>query len=135
MLLKWEPIYSVNVKEIDEQHKKMFDIINRIYSLTEKSIKEDESLKVIEELIDYGNYHLDTEEKYFKKFDYPDTDSHIAQHDNYKKRVLEMKNKLEKSSDKEFYIELSNFLRDWWLGHIQNVDHKYSDFFNQKGLY
>jgi hemerythrin len=135
MLLKWESIYSVNVKELDEQHKKMFEIINRVYGLTEKSLEDQESLEIIKELKDYGNNHLDTEEKYFKKFNYPEMDSHIAQHNDYKKRILEMENSLKDLEGKEAYKELSDFLQDWWLGHIQNVDQEYSDFFNQNGLY
>jgi hemerythrin len=135
MLLKWESIYSVNVKELDEQHKKMFEIINRVYGLTEKSLGDQESSEIIKELKEYGNNHLDTEEKYFKKFNYPEMDSHIAQHNDYKKRILEMENSLKDLEGKEAYKELSNFLQDWWLGHIQNVDQEYSDFFNQNGLY
>lgn len=135
MLLKWEPIYSVNVVEIDDQHKKMFNIINRVHSLTEKNIKKEEALKIIRELNDYANYHLETEEKYFKKFNYPEADFHNAQHNNYRKKVLEIKNSIKKSGGKESYRELSGFLKDWWLGHIQDADQKYSDFFNQNGLF
>ncbi len=32
MIFKWQPIYSVNVKEIDDQHKKMFNILNQLFS-------------------------------------------------------------------------------------------------------
>lgn len=135
MLLKWNQIYSVNVGEIDEQHKKMFDIINRVYDLAEKNIKKNEALEVIKELKDYGSYHLEIEEKYFKKFNYPEADSHIAQHDGYRKKILEIEAKAKELDNKEFYLEISDFLRKWWLGHIQNVDQKYSDFFNLNGLY
>jgi hemerythrin len=135
MLLKWEPIYSVNVEELDEQHKKMFEIINRVYGLAEKSLENKKSLEIIEELKEYGNHHLSTEEEYFKKFNYPEANSHIAQHNDYKKRILEMEKSQKDLEGKRAYKELSEFLRDWWLGHIQNMDQEYSGFFNQNGLY
>jgi hemerythrin-like metal-binding protein len=135
MLLKWDPIYSVNVEELDEQHKKMFEIINRVYGLSENNLESQKSLEIINELKEYGNYHLGTEEKYFKKFNYPEADSHIAQHNEYKKVISAMENNLQGSGGKKAYEELKDFLQDWWLGHIQNVDQQYSDFFNQNGLY
>jgi hemerythrin-like metal-binding protein len=135
MLLKWESIYSVNVEELDEQHKKMFEIINRVFGLGEDSMKSKKSLEIIKELKEYGNYHLGTEEKYFKKFNYPETDSHVAQHDDYRKRILKMENNLQGQGGKKAFQEIKDFLMDWWLGHIQNVDQQYSEFFNQNGLY
>jgi hemerythrin len=135
MLLKWESIYSVNVEELDEQHKKMFEIINRVFGLGEDSIKSKKSLEIIKELKEYGDYHLSTEEKYFKKFNYPEADSHVAQHDNYRKIILEIEKNLQGPGVKKAFKELKDFLRDWWLGHIQGADQEYSEFFNKNGLY
>ena len=56
MLLKWEPIYSVNVKELDNQHKKIFTIINNVLEI-KKDYSKNKAVKAIKELKDYGNYH------------------------------------------------------------------------------
>lgn len=134
MFFKWQPIYSVNVKEIDEQHKKIFKIINRVQEIKKDFSKEDK-MKVISELKEYGEYHLNTEEKFFKKFDYPDKDFHVTQHNEYRKKIKEFEEMCAKSDEPKKIGELSNFLKDWWLNHIQNTDQQYSDYFNQKGLY
>lgn len=132
MFLEWEKIYSVNVEELDNQHKNIFDIINLIYELKNEGIDKKKSKEIIANLKDYGNFHLATEEKYFKEFNYPEASTHIAQHDSYRDKILEIENK--NLEDKEFFKELSNFLRIWWINHIQSVDQEYSNFFNQKGL-
>lgn len=132
MFLEWEKIYSVNVEELDNQHKKIFDIINLIYELKNEGISLDKSKEIINDLKNYGNFHLATEEKYFKDFNYPEADAHIIQHDNYREKILEIENK--NLENKEFFKELSTFLRIWWLNHIQSVDQEYSEFFNEKGF-
>ncbi len=134
MILKWESIYSVNVKEIDNQHKKLFSIINHLFEI-KKDFSKKNAIKVIKELKDYGIYHLNTEEKYFKKFNYQDKKLHILQHDMYKEKIIEFEEKINKSKEITVFKELTEFLRNWWLNHIQNSDQQYSKFFNQKGLF
>lgn len=133
MYLKWNSIYSVNVKEIDEQHKKVFSIINEIRELKDNYSKEKVGT-LLQELKDYGIYHFGTEESYFEKFNFPDKDFHIHQHDVYKQKIEEFE-KLLNDNDGEAVEEVTTFLRDWWLNHIQKIDHGYSDLFNQNGVF
>jgi hemerythrin-like metal-binding protein len=133
MFLKWSDIYSVNVKEIDNQHQRMFSIINGLYEIKD-DISEADLIKLIKELKDYGIYHLGTEEKYFEKFNYPDKEQHALFHEKYKKKIEEFEEKIIRLKEIVVIEELKKFLKDWWLNHIQNEDQKYSDFFNQNGL-
>lgn len=133
MYLKWDSIYSVNVKEIDEQHKKVFLIINEIRELKDNYSKEKIGV-LLQELKDYGVYHFETEESYFEKFNFPDKDFHIQQHSAYRKKIEEFEELLE-NNDGEAVEEVTIFLRDWWLNHIQKIDHGYSDLFNQNGVF
>lgn len=135
MLLNWTPIYSVNVKELDDQHKVIFDVVNKVHSIPEKKLNKDEAMKIIEDLIKYGNIHLATEEKYFEEFNYPDAKLHISEHRKYIKQMLDFKEEIEVLANDDLYDKVSMFLRDWWINHIQHVDQNYSVFFNQHGLY
>ena len=45
MILKWKDIYSVNIKEIDEQHKKLFSLANNVLKIKEEVKKEVEEKK------------------------------------------------------------------------------------------
>lgn len=133
MFLKWQPIYSVNVKEIDEQHKKMFSLINKVFEVKQDYSKE-LIASIVKELKDYGTFHLDVEEKYFTQFDYPDKEAHVLQHNKYKEKIIDFEKGINLASDQVLVKEMANFLKDWWLGHIQFTDQKYSDFFNIHGL-
>lgn len=133
MFLTWQSIYSVNVKELDEQHQKIFTLINNLFEVRQNCAPEKIAL-IIKELKDYGSYHLSTEEKYFEQFNYPDRELHTIQHDNYRKRVIEFESKISPYCDINNIKELVGFLKNWWLNHIQNTDQQYSTFFNSKGL-
>ena len=67
-LLTWQNDYSVGVKELDQQHRKMFDLINQFYDSMIEARNKDNVKKTLKELVEYSHSHLATEEKYFKKF-------------------------------------------------------------------
>ncbi|HTX86578.1 MAG TPA: hemerythrin domain-containing protein, partial [Candidatus Nanoarchaeia archaeon] len=76
--IKWEDKFSVGVKELDEQHKKIIEIINRLTAMDSAAdFSGEEILKILRELNDYAHYHFTNEEIYFREFDYPKAESHI----------------------------------------------------------
>ena len=135
MFLNWNTIYSVNIKEFDSQHKKLFEIINNIYRLKQDPEKVG-LIKAVNELEEYANYHLKREEEVFEEYNYPEKENHLIFHEKYREKISEFKEKIENEDDLDKLIkELSLFLKDWWIKHIQNIDHQYTDFLNKKGLY
>jgi len=61
--LEWTPELGVGIVEIDEQHKRLFELINLslecFYSPSFVCIKD-----VVNQLIDYTTYHFTTEDSY-----------------------------------------------------------------------
>jgi len=84
MKYTWDPEYSVEVKEIDKQHKKIFEILERLHVAIRDERTDEFITDIIEQLVSYSIYHFKTEEKYFDKFDYKYTKQHKAQHKGYK---------------------------------------------------
>ncbi len=136
MLIKWNEINSVNVKEIDAQHQTLVEIINEFFAIEEQE-KEQLAL-ILNKLIDYADIHLGLEEKYFAELAYDKADEHTELHNVYRKRIKGLQESLQDATSEErkkIIDELSNFLRDWWINHINNVDHQYSEWFNKRGIY
>lgn len=120
----WDPKYSVNIKSIDTQHQRFFEICNEINYLISQHKADEKSVgKVVDELFDYAKTHLTYEEKYFKELNYPGTSTHIVQHDLFRKKISEYKHSLENAN------AIADFARDWLSDHILAVDHQYSQFF------
>lgn len=130
-LLKWDNKYSVGVSIFDEQHKKMFAIINRFYDGMKVGQSKRNNEDILKELVGYAEYHLKNEEDYFEKYDYPDKDGHKKIHDSYRNKINDF---LSEENDDLISFSIIDFLEDWWLGHISQKDKEYTEFFNKKGL-
>ncbi len=132
-LMTWDPKFSVNIREIDNQHKKLFELINNLHD-SMKTGKGKEALgKILSELADYTVNHFSAEEKLFQTYGYPEQAQHKKMHTDLTKQVMDLKGKLDKG-DVIITIEVMNFLKDWLNNHILVSDKKYSAFLNGKGV-
>jgi len=136
MRLEWKEVYSVGVKEIDGQHQKIFTLLNKLNDAFATKNQGNDYEAIIMEMIDYADYHFSTEEKYFDKFQYPERDTHKSQHDEYKNKVFDFHRRLiEKGDADNLLLDLLNFVEDWWIYHINEIDKKYTKYFNDHDLY
>jgi len=132
-LLNWNQGYSVNISQIDSQHKKLVDIINDLHD-SMKAGKSKEILgKILDELINYTANHFKTEEELFDRYGYPDKNTHKRQHSDLVDQVLKFKSNYE-SGKSVLSIDLMNFLKDWLVQHMTGSDKKYSSYLNGKGV-
>ncbi|MEZ0329198.1 MAG: bacteriohemerythrin [Dissulfuribacterales bacterium] len=131
--MPWSPNLSVGIPSIDEQHKKLVAMVNTIYAGIKQGIGKDAAAKVLNELAEYTVFHFKTEEDYFDKHGYPDTDAHKAIHADLVQKVLAFKEKFEKGYA-TVDLELLNFLKNWLQNHICITDKKYGPFLAEKGV-
>ncbi|MFC1789642.1 bacteriohemerythrin [Patescibacteria group bacterium] len=133
MPIPWSQDLSVNIKEIDEQHKHFLGLLNKTYDVFYK-LKKEEVPQLVKELHDYTQTHFETEEKYFDKFNYEFTNDHKKEHRELEAKVEEFNRKI-KSEGVEAIGELVEFLEDWLVEHMANHDKKYTKCFNEHGLF
>ena len=88
---------------------------------------------IITELTSYTVEHFQTEENYFDKYGYPETENHKKQHADFIAKVTEFKESFD-SGQLAMSVGVLNFLTDWLRNHIKGSDKKYTAFFNEKGL-
>jgi hemerythrin-like metal-binding protein len=132
--LVWKDEYSVNVKEIDEQHKGLFTIINSLIKENDSlSASEDHVKEIIGEIVAYKTNHFCTEENYFKKFNFEGAEEHITAHKTFETKVGEIQ-KQHEGDVMGFSYALVDFLEDWLVGHLMHMDKKYTQCFNANGL-
>lgn len=133
-MLAWNDNYSVNVLELDKHHQRIMQMINSLNEAIIHNHSDDIIEQVLDNLVDYAVYHFGAEEDYFEKFNYPKTDEHVAEHESFIKKISGLK--IDYLNHKKIdAIELLNFLQNWFLHHIQELDHEYSKFLNKNGLF
>lgn len=124
-MLEWKEEYSIGVQLIDEQHKRLFEIGNRIYQLLENYLLEDKYDKIVvilEELKQYTKYHFQSEEQYMLQIKYPKYFSQKVDHDDFIAKIEEA-NLEDIDTDQEKYIrDLLLFVFNWILEHILQKD-------------
>lgn len=131
--MEWKEIYSVNVKEIDGQHKKLIGMINELHDAMKAGKGHGVISVILKEMIDYATTHFGTEEKYMSMFNFPGYAQHKAEHDAFAIKVLDFQQKYNRGS-LALTFEVMDFLENWLVTHIQGTDRKYGPFFNMKGL-
>ncbi len=131
--IEWAEEYSVNVKEIDDQHKGLFQIINNLNDAVSEGKAPGVIDATIHKMIEYANVHFATEEKYMTKYHYPGYQEHKAEHDQFNLKSLEMNGRL-KAGVYVMSTEILRFLKDWLTNHILVTDKKYGPCFNENGL-
>lgn len=124
-MIKWKDDYSLGIKEIDEQHQKLFEIADRAYQILKDDFsidKFDQVIAILEELKEYAVYHFQTEEAYMQKIGYRKFLSHKVVHDDFIKKVQETDlNKVDENPDK-YLLEVLDFIMNWIDDHILGVD-------------
>lgn len=124
----WKNEYETGLDFIDEQHKKIFEIGNKVYELIKNEFitdKFDKILDIIVELKNYAALHFEAEEKYMIEIGYKKFLSHKVQHDDFINRFSNIDfRSIDKSQDK-YMVELMSFIYEWIDGHILGMDMQY----------
>ncbi|MFA6400257.1 MAG: bacteriohemerythrin [Salinivirgaceae bacterium] len=133
VLINWSDNYSVGYAEIDEQHKKLVEMINTLYF----SFTQGDADKIIEpilnEMIQYTDYHFKIEEEYFEKYNYPGKQEHKIEHQHFVEKISTFHNDYKSGSITVSY-EIMDFLKDWLISHIKTSDKKYSNYFKNQNM-
>ena len=132
-LLSWKDSYSVNIVEIDNQHKNLIEMINNLHDGLIEGKGNEALSKVLFDLIEYTTTHFYTEEKLFDQFNYPESDKHKQQHIALVEQVINIQNKYH-LGEPVLTMDVMNFLKDWLNDHIIGSDKKYSVYLNSKGV-
>jgi len=131
--VSWSPSYSVKVEKCDADHKKLFEILNKLHEAMSAGKGNGVMAKVVKELSDYTKFHFGAEEKMLEQTHYPQLAEHLAQHKIYVKKVEQFQKDVERGMIGKS-VEVLNFLTDWLTSHIKKVDQQYSAHLNAAGI-
>ncbi len=121
--IEWNSNISVNVADIDTQHKKLVNLINTLHEAMTQGKGKEILGKVLDELVDYTKTHFSFEEGKMQAAGYKQYLSHKLEHDRFTRQVMDLQKQYH-DGKATITIDVLNFLKDWLVNHIQGVDRK-----------
>ena len=129
----WKDEYSVGLDSIDQQHRKLINLINQLMTAVDYSTGEEFEREALADVVEYTKTHFTYEEGLMEDNGYPDFEAHKAQHKVMLAEVEVVLAEYEKDHDAAMQHAL-NFLKEWLITHINGTDKQYSSFLIGKGV-
>jgi hemerythrin len=129
----WDEKYSVNIPEVDAQHKMLVSMVNDLFESMNAGKGKDILGSILSGLVSYSKTHFSTEERLMKTCDYPDYLHHKKSHDDFTSQALDLKKQFD-NGNVTLSVKVGKFLKEWLINHILVEDKKYVPFLNGKNL-
>ena len=129
-LVEWSEDLATGVKEMDLQHRRLINMINRVYDMLNEGQKEEAREFFIKEITSYVEEHFRDEEEFMRSINYPDLEKHKLAHDNFKKVMGSSISKIKEGDWREFRSAIA-LCWSWLYSHILKFDKRYGEFYNR----
>lgn len=131
-MIAWTSNLSVEIKEIDEQHKIFIRAMADIQKAIETKADREIVGAILMELYGYAHYHFSVEEKYFALFNFSGAAAHVVEHRKFTDRLTDLRRRYEQGE--EIAGEVGAFMFEWLVNHIEHLDRQYVRCFRDHGL-
>lgn len=129
----WGEDFSVGVRELDDQHKRIVTIVNTLLDMNDTNVGSEIISDTLTKMTQYASDHFKTEEQFMLDYGYPEYLSQKKQHQEFKKMTVNfcVGTMVHNAT---VPTEIFTYLKSWWTNHILKEDMKYKDFFHTKGV-
>ena len=117
--------YVTGIEQIDEEHKRLFEIADETYNLSRKEFlvdKYDQVIQILKELKEYATMHFEHEEAYMESIGYKKMFTQKVQHNAFREKLNSWNLYDIDESSEEIVDEILNFLTNWLVSHILEHD-------------
>jgi two-component system NtrC family sensor kinase len=122
----WDNKFNTGVDVVDEQHRKLVELVNRLGSISAHLTSTEELGAILTELANYTVYHFNTEEDLMKQYvvDAAHQDIHVKAHQHFTAQVMVAAKILMGSTDvtNQLVVPLLKYLTNWLVQHILGSD-------------
>lgn len=117
---------ALKVKKMDDEHKTIVDLMNKLYDHNAAGAGKPELEKIIGELAKYTLLHFSDEEAYMESIAYPELAVHKKIHQQLIQKLEEHVANYKAAPGRALPTEFFIFLQTWLRAHIMGVDRKYA---------
>lgn len=131
--ISWKNEWSVGVDQLDMQHRKLLDMINRLIA-EQKTLTDQETVaQLLTEMMDYAQEHFRAEEYLMAEYSYDRKELQEKQHQAFIDKTNSFCSATEIGPN-ILSNALLDYLSGWLVTHILEEDMKYKEFFSAKGV-
>jgi hemerythrin len=125
-IVSWNENLSVGVKEIDDQHKQLINMLNDLFVAMSKGEGKAILKEMVQKLADYTKDHFREEERLMEVYCYNGYEMHKKEHDVFVKKVNDFQKKF--NDDHLSSVEVADFVQGWITNHVMKTDKLYAPF-------
>lgn len=131
--IEWKDSYNIGVKEIDNQHRGLFDLISKLFNSRSYEPDGKYFFLTLNKFVEYAQVHFTTEERYMREAQYPKLAEHQREHEVF---IAQASKFIQDTENKKTDIENKtlDFLKNWYLAHILGTDRDLEKWFQSKGF-
>jgi len=119
---RWIEALRVGLCEIDNDHKVIFQLINKTHLLIQKEPESDKLYSLLDKIIEYTHSHFKREEVIMLACEYPFSKNHFSLHERF---IYQLDQKFDQVKSKQYSMtDFLIFLKDWFVEHIKETDHR-----------
>lgn len=130
----WNDRISVEVEDLDADHKKMVEMINVLYEAILAGNGRRELIGLLDRLVDYTRYHFTREEAWMERIGFPELAAHRQEHERMAVWINMIWRDFHNHTATAPTLETMNTLKDWLFGHILGSDQKYAAYGKERRL-
>lgn len=121
--------HLIGVAEIDDQHRRLVRLVNQMNRVLVKPDNEANTKALFDELIQFTQFHFETEQRLMEQYDYPGKDAHVSEH---KLLLDDLQHQLTHAHLGTEILTLQT-IKSWLLGHIRTADMALGVFLKARG--
>ena len=121
----WDDAYKIGDPHVDEQHEKLFEVINNLMHACQLGTHRKELQNTLDFLLDYVVQHFADEEALQRRVKYPDYANHRLLHIEFTNTAVDLAKQLEADGFSIALMgEVYSLVGQWLQTHIQGEDMK-----------
>ena len=121
--MKWENSYATKILVIDNDHRKLFELTDRLEELAQEAQPDSRLINnQLERLLDYTEYHFQREQAMMALHQIESMNQHVAEHAEFIAVTKDACSDWNLTGNLEVLKSLIKYLSSWLVEHISSRD-------------
>lgn len=122
-MLIWDEKFATGHQLIDDDHRRLFDLVNHLYLALKHGHAEREADAVVESLFEYAATHFAREEALMGRVGCSATGANCAAHNLLREKIATWKLRLAEEGPSDMLLmDVHHHASLWLIHHIQHLD-------------